>query len=77
MKKHFLESDDRLFSLGFKTHEDSFVSYYQAEESTFTQNEGIILTAYVNLEEDALDISRQIYTVWDVLGDVGGLADML
>ena len=31
----------------------------------------------VALETDAVREVRQIYTIWDVLGDIGGLSDML
>ena len=32
---------------------------------------------HIGLELDAINKTRQIYTIWDVLGDVGGLMDML
>ena len=31
----------------------------------------------MGLSFDAVVETRQIYTIWDFLGDVGGLADML
>ena len=31
----------------------------------------------VSLDLDAVDEVRNIYTVWDALGDIGGLIDML
>ena len=31
----------------------------------------------ISLEEDAILEVRSIYTIWDVLGDIGGLIDML
>ena len=31
----------------------------------------------IGLEFDAIEEVRTIYTIWDVLGDIGGLIDML
>ena len=32
---------------------------------------------YITISPDAIDITRQVYTIWDALGDIGGLMDML
>ena len=38
---------------------------------------GRLKSIVINLEEDAILEVRSIYTIWDVLGDIGGLIDML
>ena len=32
---------------------------------------------YIIIDPDAVEITRQVYTIWDALGDIGGLMDML
>ena len=38
---------------------------------------GYLYQVHIGLELDAINKTWQIYTIWDVLGDVGGLMDML
>ena len=38
---------------------------------------GFLYQVHIGLELDAINKTWQIYTIWDVLGDVGGLMDML
>ena len=43
------------------------------EEEYFDELIGLVIT----LDHDAIEEKRSIYTIWDVLGDIGGLIDML
>ena len=78
-----LESDDKLLSLGVYPFESEFFSYrkiYGFERlaiDQYTEGKGLMKIFLVVLETDAIREVRQIYTIWDVLGDIGGLADML
>ena len=38
---------------------------------------GYIMEYYITIDPDAIEITRQVYTIWDALGDIGGLMDML
>ena len=46
-------------------------------ESFLDQTHGVFNSIIISLEEDAILEVRTIYTIWDVLGDIGGLIDML
>ena len=46
-------------------------------ESFLVQTHGVFNSIIISLEEDAILEVRTIYTIWDVLGDIGGLIDML
>ena len=43
-------------------------------EESFT---GTLLDMIITLDLDAIEQVRSIYTIWDVLGDIGGLLEML
>ena len=38
---------------------------------------GHIMEYYITIDHDAIEMTRQVYTIWDALGDIGGLMDML
>ena len=76
-EKYFLESDDRLWSLGFMPLQKEFFKFKSIYERTLHIDHGFLYQLHIGLELDAVNKTRQIYTIWDVLGDVGGLMDML
>ena len=43
-------------------------------EENFT---GTLLNLIITLDQDAIEQVRSIYTIWDALGDIGGLVEML
>ena len=47
------------------------------DSDKFEEVYGMMKAFIVTLEPDAIREVRQIYTLWDALGDIGGLADML
>ena len=78
-----LESDSKLLSLGLFPFEGDFISYKKIHEfgglewDQYSQYAGLMKLFVVSLETDAVREVRQIYNIWDVLGDIGGLTDML
>ena len=42
----------------------------------FSEYKGHLLDFFVSLDEDAVQTVRNVYTIWDVFGDIGGLIDM-
>ena len=54
-----------------------FYNFKSVYEKTIWTDLGFIYQMHIGLELDAINKTRQIYTTWDVLGDVGGLMDML
>lgn len=83
IQKHLLESDGRLLSLGLYPFEGEFINYKRIHGferlgwDQYPDLYGAVKMFIVTLETDAVNEVRQIYTIWDVLGDIGGLADML
>ena len=72
--KSEIYSQDRYTSLGFI--EDHYV-FYDVEDHLNTKIEERALKLLIMASNDVKENSRSIYTIWDLLGDVGGLYDML
>ena len=75
-----MESDDRLLNLGLMPSTYDYIKYdnlyefgEEIEENYLDELIGLVIT----LDHDAIEEKRSIYTIWDVLGDIGGLIDML
>ena len=75
-----MESDDRLLNLGLMPSTYDYIKYNKPyefgeefEEDYLDELIGLVIT----LDHDAIEEKRSIYTIWDVLGDIGGLIDML
>ena len=47
------------------------------EEELLENSSGILNELYITLNRNAIEQVRSVYTIWDVLGDIGGLIDML
>ena len=45
-------------------------------EELFSEAKGYLVDFFIGLSEDAVQTVRSVYTIWDVLGDIGGLIDM-
>ena len=63
--------------MGFQDEEIS--EFYELIEGTETENplsDGAFYL-YIMLDSDVLEHYRSIYTIWDLLGDVGGLHSLL
>ena len=75
LRKNIVYSDDDLGSLGIAGGEViEFYEYIDKYEFTRNKNEFVLS---VSLDNDVVEHYRSIYTFWDLLGDVGGLIDML
>ena len=73
-------------SLGLIPSRFEYFEFVQDYEETHTINEeneylfsGVkdhFVDFYISLDEDAVQTVRNVYTIWDVFGDIGGLIDM-
>ena len=73
-----MESDDRVLSLGVVPSTYEYLKFYQSFEDVYEESfSGTLLDLVITLDMDAIEHVRSIYTIWDVLGDTGGLVEML
>ena len=78
LQKHLVQSDDRLLSLGFDPKEYDYVDVVEDFSQEFAAHRsGELLSYYLTLGKEGFMTVRTIYTIWDVLGEIGGLIDML
>ena len=63
-----------MFSLGFRSKS---YTYYSTEKGLTFESEDAELMLGFQMGTDQVMHTRAIYGVWDFLGDVGGLKDML
>ena len=58
--------------------EEEFYNYeIHSVRSTYEKEDLPLNGLYIGLNFDAIEEVRTVYTFWDVLGDIGGLIDML
>ena len=76
IQKYLVESDHRVRSLGIAPEKYEYLSIVQTleNESKATVSLSDII---ITLDMDAVEIVRNVYTIWDALGDIGGLIDIL
>ena len=58
MQKHYLQSDERLLSLGFRQREDSFLTFEESQFKAFSMDYGFMYRIYISLDMDAVSITR-------------------
>ena len=73
VKKNLVSSEHKIFGLGLNNAEYSFFNLEQGE----TMARKSLYVHMVKWSSESQVYSRAIYTFWDLLGDVGGLFDML
>ena len=73
-----IESDDKLYSLGIAPTNYEYLKYDKTmDEEVDGLVNGVMYESMITLQSDAVDEVRSIYTIWDALGEIGGLIDML
>ena len=71
-----VESDHRVRSLGIAPEKYEYLSIVQTLENE-SKATGSLSDIIITLDMDAVEIVRNVYTIWDALGDIGGLIDIL
>ena len=69
-----VESEQSMFGLGFRS---TSYTYYSTEKGNLYESSGAEFLIGYQIGLDIRKHTRAIYGVWDFLGDVGGLFDML
>ena len=78
VQKKKLESEEAYWSLGFNEREQEFWTMKESEIRTnYTSRKDMVANMLILLELDTVTEMRTIYGVFDFLGDVGGLLDLL
>ena len=73
-----MSSDDRLYSLGFFQNQYDYVDVVEETSQTIdADSQSDLITYYLTLDKQGYMTVRTVYTIWDVLGEIGGLIDML
>ena len=71
-----MTSEHKLLDLGMFPEEYAYSAVYKNDE--FTNNDPTsLLSIYFETELSSIQNSRAVFSFWDLLGDVGGLNDML
>ena len=77
LAKNIVSSEELLFDLGFQEVIYEFYMPKIGETIESIDNFGALFQGAIVLDHSITHHKRSIYTVWDFLGDVGGLFDML
>ena len=75
VQKNEVISEEKFFDLGF--HEKGYTFYELTKGQTIDNSVPDFYQLYFMLSPDINMHSRSIYTFWDLLGDIGGLFDIL
>ena len=79
MTKNLVTSEENILGLGFDDHNKRHTYYNPSIFQTIdvTVGEDVIYEARILMDMTVIEHSRWVYTMWDFLGDVGGLFEML
>lgn len=75
LKENHIESEQSMFGLGFSSQSYTYYSVEKGDEGVSAPFQ--FVTISFKMSADRENHKRTIYGVWDFLGDVGGLFDML
>ena len=75
MQKHQLNAQDRVLGLGLRDEETTYFTL--AQNSQLSGNQPIVAKMMFELDDEISYESRTVYTIFDLLGDVGGLFESL
>ena len=75
MTQNIAESEESLLGLGLSQSNEK--EWFQLETSVLTYNDVGFMGQIIDLDTDVRIYKRQIYTILDLLGDIGGLLDAL
>ena len=78
MKKKVISSEEELS--GFEFDGGKTASFFELSEPALSVNEELkssLFTVKIDVLTEVVQISRQVYNVLDLLGDIGGLKDSL
>ena len=75
--QHHVESQESWFGAGFVAPVESDFYTIDFEVSPFTEFEEGIFTLAIVMSKDVVWHNRQIYSLLELLGDIGGLSDAL
>ena len=77
LRRNTIQSEQKFESLGFGDADQyKFYELVTYAEGTHDEGDGAYMIS-ISLDDDILEHKRSIYTLWDMLGDIGGLFDML
>ena len=77
LRRNTIKSEQQFYNLGFDSGEEyQFYELVDNPEGSHNEGDGAYMIS-IALDGDIIEHKRSIYTLWDMLGDVGGLFDMM
>ena len=77
IQKNFVESSHDVRLLGVFPRKYEYLSVRQTLERESSLANQLKNRVYISLDTDAIETVRSVYTIWDALGETGGLIDIL